>query len=173
MEMKKFLQKKLKSEKGMTLIELLAVIVIIAIIAAIAIPAISNIIENSRVGAAKSDILNAQAAAELFLADNPKASSVTLANLQGQGTVTNSDGTTSPVTVGSSYLDSPASLESFTYNANDKLVTASAFNDGIRIVATNATKEALADLPSNTTGSVNGGAASGTTTIVVSRNVTE
>lgn len=70
--MKKFLQKKLKEQKGMTLIELLAVIVIIAIIAAIAIPAIGNIIENSRVGAIKSDGQNALQAAELLLIDEPK-----------------------------------------------------------------------------------------------------
>ena len=70
--MKKYMQKKLNNEKGMTLIELLAVIVIIAIIAAIAIPAIGNIIENSRVGAIKSDGQNALQAAELLLIDDPK-----------------------------------------------------------------------------------------------------
>ncbi|WKA56249.1 prepilin-type N-terminal cleavage/methylation domain-containing protein [Planococcus shixiaomingii] len=69
--MKKYLQKKLNDQKGMTLIELLAVIVIIAIIAAIAIPAIGNVIENSRVGSAKSDALNTIAAANLYYADNP------------------------------------------------------------------------------------------------------
>ena len=69
--MKKFLKKKLGNEKGMTLIELLAVIVILAIIAAIAIPAIGNIIENSRVGAIKSDGQNALQAAELLLIDDP------------------------------------------------------------------------------------------------------
>ncbi len=46
--MRKFIQNKLKEQKGLTLIELLAVIVILAIIAAIAIPAIGNIIENSQ-----------------------------------------------------------------------------------------------------------------------------
>jgi type IV pilus assembly protein PilA len=69
MEMKKFLQKKLNNEKGMTLIELLAVIVIIAIIAAIAIPAIANIIENSRVGAIKSDAQNALGAANIYFTE--------------------------------------------------------------------------------------------------------
>ncbi|WP_017381172.1 prepilin-type N-terminal cleavage/methylation domain-containing protein [Paenisporosarcina sp. TG-14] len=69
--MRKFIQQKLKEQKGLTLIELLAVIVILAIIAAIAIPAIGNIIENSRVGAIKSDGTNTLAAAELYFTENP------------------------------------------------------------------------------------------------------
>jgi type IV pilus assembly protein PilA len=44
-----------KNQKGLTLIELLAVIVIIAIIAAIAIPSIGGIIKNTRVSAHKSN----------------------------------------------------------------------------------------------------------------------
>nr|WP_282020055.1 prepilin-type N-terminal cleavage/methylation domain-containing protein [Planomicrobium okeanokoites] len=68
--MKKFLKKKLGNEKGMTLIELLAVIVILAIIAAIAIPAIGNIIENSRNGAVKADFQQAIAAANLYKTEN-------------------------------------------------------------------------------------------------------
>lgn len=42
------LWKHVKNQKGLTLVELLAVIVILGIIAAIAVPAIGNIIENSR-----------------------------------------------------------------------------------------------------------------------------
>ena len=41
-------RKALKNQKGLTLVELLAVIVILGIIAAIAVPAVANIIENSR-----------------------------------------------------------------------------------------------------------------------------
>ncbi|MGB3100733.1 MAG: prepilin-type N-terminal cleavage/methylation domain-containing protein [Psychrobacillus psychrotolerans] len=65
--MRKFIQNKLKDQKGLTLIELLAVIVILAIIAAIAIPAIAGIIQNSRVGAIKSDATNVINASELYV----------------------------------------------------------------------------------------------------------
>ena len=145
------MQKKLNNEKGMTLIELLAVIVIIAIIAAIAIPAIGNIIENSRVGAAKSDILNAQSAAVLFLADNPGDTEVTLADLLGKAG-------TGGATSGSSYLDDQASLTSFEYYPSSKKVYAVAVDGKIQITTgtdgTGVTKADIADLPSNTDGTV-------------------
>ncbi|TSI07704.1 type II secretion system protein [Lysinibacillus sp. BW-2-10] len=51
----------LRNEKGITLIELLAVIVILGIIAAIAVPAIGNMIENSKKDA---HIANARAMIE-------------------------------------------------------------------------------------------------------------
>lgn len=57
--------KLLKKEKGMTLIELLAVIIIIAIILAIAIPIIANVIGNSRDQADVSEALNIISAAKL------------------------------------------------------------------------------------------------------------
>ena len=97
--MKKYLQKKLNNEKGMTLIELLAVIVIIAIIAAIAIPAIGNLIENSRNGAVKSDYQNALNAANIYFTENTSALSVKVDVLAGTAT-----GTTT------SYLEDPGSL---------------------------------------------------------------
>lgn len=40
--------KRLKNQKGMTLVELLAVVVILGIVAAIAVPAVGKIIENSK-----------------------------------------------------------------------------------------------------------------------------
>ena len=66
--MKKWL-KKFKNERGLTLVELLAVIVILAIVAVIAFVMIGNIIDNSR---KDSHIANAQqliASAKLYEAD--------------------------------------------------------------------------------------------------------
>ena len=83
--MKNFVQKKLKDQKGMTLIELLAVIVIIAIIAAIAIPAIGNLITNSKVGALKADGQNALAAANIYFTEVGNDADVTIQELLTKG----------------------------------------------------------------------------------------
>lgn len=83
--MKKYLQKKLGNEKGMTLIELLAVIVIIAIIAAIAIPAIGNLIDNSRINALKADGHSALSAASIYFAENSGESTVEISALKSGG----------------------------------------------------------------------------------------
>ncbi|QTD41576.1 prepilin-type N-terminal cleavage/methylation domain-containing protein [Sporosarcina sp. Te-1] len=59
------------NQRGLTLIELLAVLVILSIIAAIAIPSISNIIENSRIKAEKSNALIILSTADLYFVENP------------------------------------------------------------------------------------------------------
>ncbi len=66
---KKFGQR-LKNEKGLTLIELLAVIVILGIIAAIAIPSIAGIIEKAREDAIKADAIQVINAGKLYIAGN-------------------------------------------------------------------------------------------------------
>jgi len=146
--MRKFIQQKLKEQKGLTLIELLAVIVILAIIAAIAIPAIGNIIENSRVGAAKSDVLNAINAAELYLADNPdNTANVTLTELN-------------PAT-GVTYLDDPGTLDTFVFVPSTKEIYAVATPTGLSIsfgvsATDTVTKAAVAALPNNTRAAATG-----------------
>lgn len=60
----------LKNQKGMTLVELLAVMVIIGIIAAISIPAIGNLIENSRRDAHVANVKALQEAARLYVNSN-------------------------------------------------------------------------------------------------------
>ena len=68
--MKKLMKKRLSNEKGLTLVELLAVIVILGIIAAIAVPSIGNIIQNSREKAVIADAQNTLAAANLYFTEN-------------------------------------------------------------------------------------------------------
>ncbi|MGM0853315.1 MAG: type IV pilin protein [Bacillota bacterium] len=66
--MLKKMRKMLKNERGLTLVELLAVIVILGIIAAIAVPSIGNIIEKSRADAVKAEGIQALNAAKLYVA---------------------------------------------------------------------------------------------------------
>ena len=64
------LKKRIKNEKGLSLVELLAVIVILAIVAAIAIPAIGNIINDSRDKGQITDALNIISGAKLAHIEN-------------------------------------------------------------------------------------------------------
>lgn len=58
--------KKLKNERGLTLVELLAVIVILAIVGAIAFVMIGKVMENAKKDAAAADALQAINAAKLY-----------------------------------------------------------------------------------------------------------
>lgn len=68
--MLEFLKRHLKNEKGLSLVELLAVIVILGIVAAIAIPAIGNIVEKSSDKAQISEALSIIAGAKLAHIEN-------------------------------------------------------------------------------------------------------
>ncbi|WP_277584458.1 competence type IV pilus major pilin ComGC [Psychrobacillus antarcticus] len=81
-KMKKF-TKLFKNEKGLTLIELLAVIVILAIVAAIAVPSISGVIDNSRYNAVKADATNILNAAQLYFVEDGENTAVTLVTVEG------------------------------------------------------------------------------------------
>ena len=85
--MTKFLEGLKKDERGLTLIELLAVVVILAIVAAIAFVLIGNVIENSKKDAVVSDALQMISAAKLYEATGTslEGGEVTLAQLQGTG----------------------------------------------------------------------------------------
>ena len=59
--------RRMTNEKGLTLIELLAVIVILGIIAAIAIPAIGGLIDDQKKNAFVANALTMKEAANLFV----------------------------------------------------------------------------------------------------------
>jgi type IV pilus assembly protein PilA len=59
-----------KNQKGMTLIELLAVVVVLGVIAAIAVPAIGSTVTNSKTKADAQTVLLIYAAAERYANDN-------------------------------------------------------------------------------------------------------
>ncbi|MGL5295812.1 MAG: pilus assembly FimT family protein [Culicoidibacterales bacterium] len=67
----------MKNQKGITLVELLAVMVIVGIIAAISIPAIGNLIENTRKDAYIATGKNLQESARLVASQNAEACSTT------------------------------------------------------------------------------------------------
>lgn len=72
--MRNWLKKKLRNQKGMTLIELLAVVVILGIIAAIAVPSIGGIIEKSKENAAVANAEMLLSAGRLYAASNSDVS---------------------------------------------------------------------------------------------------
>lgn len=63
------LKKRIKNEKGLSLVELLAVIVILGIVAAIAVPSIGNIINNQRDKAVLAELSNAISSAKIAYVD--------------------------------------------------------------------------------------------------------
>lgn len=75
--MRQLIKQRIKNEKGLTLIELLAVIVILGIIAAIAIPSIGSIIQKSKEDAVKADAITVINAAKNYVAANGIANSGT------------------------------------------------------------------------------------------------
>ncbi|AGX05697.1 hypothetical protein B14911_06321 [Bacillus sp. NRRL B-14911] len=77
----KKMAQKLKNEKGLTLIELLAVIVILGIIAAIAIPSIGGLINKTKNDAKVAEAIQIVNASKTYIATNPTATSLAFADL--------------------------------------------------------------------------------------------
>ncbi|KEZ51176.1 type IV pilin protein [Metabacillus indicus] len=73
-------KKMLKNERGLTLIELLAVVVILGIIAAIAVPSIGNVIKNSKEDAVHAEAVSVLEAAKLYVSSNSPTANATFSN---------------------------------------------------------------------------------------------
>ncbi|MCM3704442.1 MULTISPECIES: type II secretion system protein [Cytobacillus] len=78
----KNLRKRLNDQKGLTLIELLAVIVILGIIAAIAVPSIGGLINKTKEDAKVAEAVQIVNAAKLYVSTNPKAQDLTFNDLK-------------------------------------------------------------------------------------------
>lgn len=95
--MRKTLKQRMSNEKGLTLVEVLAVVVIIGIVASMAIPAVGNIVEKSRGKTLVIDTINVMNAAKLYYLDTGETKKVTLQNLkdanylQSQGRLTSAE----------------------------------------------------------------------------------
>lgn len=137
--MRKLIQQRLKSEKGLTLVELLAVIVILGIIAAIATPAIGNIIENSKYNAVKSDAINVINAAQMYFAENPDKASVLVGDSSEDDSL-----------IKEGFLDTPGKIPSEATISNSNPSTLDSkkeidFSSGRKVTFTNATIKGISE----------------------------
>ncbi|MBD8034545.1 prepilin-type N-terminal cleavage/methylation domain-containing protein [Solibacillus merdavium] len=124
------LKKRIKNEKGLSLVELLAVIVILAIVAAIAIPAIGNIVENSRYNGVKADAVNVLSGAQIYFTDNPEKADVTITALKTGGYLENAG----------SFEKNASTITITKATAGNKIVSATIeFSGTKKAVFTNAT----------------------------------
>jgi type IV pilus assembly protein PilA len=128
----KMLKKKLKDQRGLTLIELLAVIVILGIIAAIAIPSIGNIITNSKKDAIRADAKLILNSASLYLTENTLVTGDTVISLDdltpeyidGITTIVTGDEYTVHVTAGGLIISGQGTKDGVTLDFGDTATAA-------------------------------------------------
>ncbi|WP_102263740.1 type II secretion system protein [Mesobacillus jeotgali] len=128
--MLKAIKKRMKDQRGLTLVELLAVIVILGIIAAIAVPSIGNIVEKSKADAIKAEALQIIDAARLYSIETP----ITAAGID--------ESVLEP-----KYLDSTDNFNEYTvsYVGNKLLLTGDGINGSVEIKFNNASKDAISE----------------------------
>lgn len=136
------MRKTLKDQRGLTLIELLAVVVILGIIAAIAVPAIGNIIEGQKEKAHKANAIMVLDAAKLYWLDNPGEAAKTDASVTIQTLAGGQGGT------GKKYLDAlPINPETDeAYDATTSLVKYNNGNYTVTLAGATVGNTAINDL---------------------------
>lgn len=122
-------KKVLKNERGLTLIELIAVVVILGIIAANAVPGIGNVIQNSCEDAGKAEAANILNVARLFSSTDEVPADGILEDGDLGGNLENVN----------FIVDFSANLNPMTLSGNANV------NDGT-ITFTNSTLEAISNL---------------------------
>ena len=89
-------QRARRRREGMTLIEIMIVVIIMAMIAAAVGMAVLPALERSRVRQARSDAMTVRSAAEVFMAEDPRAGCPTMADLVEARVLHSGAGTTDP-----------------------------------------------------------------------------
>ena len=125
--------KTIKNQKGITLVELLAVMVIVGIIAAISIPAIGNLIENTKKDAYIATAKNMQESARLVVSQN---ATVCETSCTVDFNATAVSGTTVP---GKGYLENLESAYTTGKNAAAQVIVSTNATTGVVTYATTLT----------------------------------
>ncbi|WP_243292067.1 prepilin-type N-terminal cleavage/methylation domain-containing protein [Bacillus sp. FJAT-47783] len=137
-------KKYFNNERGLTLVELLAVIVILGIIAAVAVPSIGNIIQKSKEDGVKADAIAVLNAAKLYVIEQ---------NVKSKDD-TSSISLTKDALIEGGYLEEAGTEWSteptVTYNAKNELTISGAAEAGkVTLTFSNAT---LKDINKDTSG---------------------